>query len=76
MGKAEYVPITTLSRHLQTHQPCASGASLCKLAQKVLLALCLRRTPGTGKSLGFGMAWDQETIRKLGAFQDTGQVSP
>lgn len=58
MGKAEYVPITTLSRHLKTHQPCASGASLCKQAgagTKLLLALCLRRTQELGRVLV--LAW-------------------
>lgn len=32
MAKAKYMPVTDISRHFQTLQPCPSGASLCKLA--------------------------------------------
>lgn len=68
MGKAEYVPVTTLSRHFKTHQPRPSGASLCKqagagtevseegapsLSQENTRNRCC--SPATGKGLGFGI---------------------
>lgn len=84
IGKTEYVPVTTLSRHLKTHQPRPSGASLCKqagagtevleegapsLSQENTRNWCC--SPGTGKGLSFGMAFET-----LGIFQDTGQALP
>ena len=90
MGEAEYVPITALSRHLKTRQPHPSGASLCKQAgagtevsEEGVPSLSQENTsnwccsPGTGKGLGFGTAWDQETTQNVGCFPgDRASVAP